>query len=120
MIINAINGNGNRLIKVTKDTNKDAIKEFLVTTLSQCATNEYFIETPYSETKLTDEYLADKVLNVCIYDLYPEPIGKYVLCIQDDNFARCPHLPVWYIKQQVDKYWDTIEYSINHEDELTW
>lgn len=39
MIINAINGNGNRLIRVNKDTNKDAVKEFLVTTLSQCDTN---------------------------------------------------------------------------------
>ena len=38
MIINAINGNGNRLIRVNKDTNKDAVKEFLVTTLSQCET----------------------------------------------------------------------------------
>ena len=34
MIINAINGNGNRLIRVNKDTNKDAVKEFLVTTLA--------------------------------------------------------------------------------------
>ena len=46
MIINAINGNGNRLIRVNKDTNKDAVKEFLVTTLSQCDTNGHFIETP--------------------------------------------------------------------------
>lgn len=52
MIINAINGNGNRLIRVNKDTNKDAVKEFLVTTLSQCDTNGHFIETPYSESKL--------------------------------------------------------------------
>ena len=120
MIINAINGNGNRLIKVTKDTNKDAIKEFLVTTLSQCATNEYFIETPYSETKLLYKKPEEAVLNIYVTTPEPEPIGKYVLCIQDDNFAKCPHLPVWYIKQQIDKYWDTIEYSINHEDELTW
>lgn len=40
MIINAINGNGNRLIRVNKDTNKDAVKEFLVTTLSQCDTKK--------------------------------------------------------------------------------
>ena len=56
MIINAINGNGNRLIRVNKDTNKDAVKEFLVTTLSQCDTNGHFIETPYSESKLLDKY----------------------------------------------------------------
>ena len=55
MIINAINGNGNRLIRVNKDTNKDAVKEFLVTTLSQCDTNGHFIETPYSESKLLDK-----------------------------------------------------------------
>ena len=59
MIINAINGNGNRLIRVNKDTNKDAIKEFLVTTLSQCDTNGHFIETPYSESKLLDKYLGE-------------------------------------------------------------
>ena len=56
MIINAINGNGNRLIRVNKDTNKDAIKEFLVTTLSQCDTNGHFIETHYSESMLLDKY----------------------------------------------------------------
>ena len=60
MIINAINGNGNRLIRVNKDTNKDAVKEFLVTTLSQCDTNGHFIETPYSESKLLDKYLGEE------------------------------------------------------------
>ena len=44
MIINAINGNENRLIMVNKDTNKDAVKEFLVTTLSQCDTKKIFKE----------------------------------------------------------------------------
>ena len=38
IIINAINDNGNRLVIVDKNTDKDAIKEFLVTTLSKCDT----------------------------------------------------------------------------------
>ena len=115
MIINAINGNGNRLIRVNKDTNKDAIKEFLGTTLSQCDTNGHFIETPYSESKLLDKYLVEVVLNIYVTNPYPEPIGEYILCIQDDCFAKCSHLPVYYVKQQVDKYWDTIEYFINEK-----
>ena len=113
MIINAINGNGNRLIRVNKDTNKDAVKEFLVTTLSQCDTNGHFIETPYSESKLLDKYLGEVVLNIYVTNLYPEPIGEYILDIQDDNFGNRPHLDMWYVKQQVDKYWNTIEYFIN-------
>ena len=113
MIINAINGNGNRLIRVNKDTNKDAVKEFLVTTLSQCDTNVHFIETPYSESKLLDKYLGEVVLNIYVTNLYPEPIGEYILDIQDDNFGNRPHLDMWYVKQQVDKYWNTIEYFIN-------
>lgn len=117
MIINAINGNGNRLIRVNKDTNKDAIKEFLVTALSQCDTNGHFIETPYSESKLLDKYLGEVVLNIYVTNPYPEPIGEYILDIQDDNFGNRPHLDMWYVKQQVDKYWDTIEYFIN-ENEL--
>ena len=48
MILNVINGNGNRFILVDKNTNKDAIKEFLITTLSKCDTQGNFIETPYS------------------------------------------------------------------------
>ena len=107
LIINAINGNGNRLIRVNKDTNKDAIKEFLVTTLSQCDTNGHFIETPYSESKLLDKYLGEVVLNIYVTNPYPEPIGEYILCIQDDNLGNRPHLDMWYVKQQVDKYWDT-------------
>ena len=113
LIINAINGNGNRLIRVNKDTNKDAVKEFLVTTLSQCDTNGHFIETPYSESKLLDKYLGEVVLNIYVTNLYPEPIGEYILDIQDDNFGNRPHLDMWYVKQQVDKYWNTIEYFIN-------
>ena len=113
MIINAINGNGNRLIRVNKDTNKDAVKEFLVITLSQCDTNGHFIETPYSESKLLDKYLGEVVLNIYVTNLYPEPIGEYILDIQDDCFAKCSHLDMWYVKQQVDKYWNTIEYFIN-------
>ena len=113
MIINAINGNGNRLIRVNKDTNKDAVKEFLVTTLSQCDTNGHFIETPYSESKLLDKYLGEVVLNIYVTNLYPEAIGEYILDIQDDNFGKYSHLDMWYVKQQVDKYWNTIEYFIN-------
>ena len=109
MIINAINGNGNRLIRVNKDTNKDAVKEFLVTTLSQCDTNGHFIETPYSESKLLDKYLGEVVLNIYVTNLYPEPIGEYILDIQDDNFGNRPHLDMWYVKQQVDKYWNTFD-----------
>ena len=100
-------------IRVNKDTNKDAVKEFLVTTLSQCDTNGHFIETPYSESKLLDKYLGEVVLNIYVTNLYPEPIGEYILDIQDDNFGNRPHLDMWYVKQQVDKYWNTIEYFIN-------
>ena len=99
--------------QTNKDTNKDAVKEFLVTTLSQCDTNGHFIETPYSESKLLDKYLGEVVLNIYVTNLYPEPIGEYILDIQDDNFGNRPHLDMWYVKQQVDKYWNTIEYFIN-------
>ena len=96
-----------------KYTNKDAVKEFLVTTLSQCDTNGHFIETPYSESKLLDKYLGEVVLNIYVTNPYPEPIGEYILDIQDDNFGKYSHLDMWYVKQQVDKYWNTIEYFIN-------
>lgn len=117
-ILNVINGNGNRLIKVNKDTKEDAIKEFLITTLSKCDTQGNFLETPYSESKLTYDYPTEKILNIYVLDLCPEAIGEYTLCIQDDCFARCSHLPVWYIKQQVDKYWDTIKYFINESTNI--
>ena len=84
--------------------------------MSQCDTNGHFIETPYSESKLLDKYLGEVVLNIYVTNPYPEPIGEYTLCIQDDCFAKCSHLPVYYVKQQVDKYWDTIEYFINENE----
>lgn len=115
IIINAINDNGNRLVMVDKNTDKDAIKEFLVTTLSKCDTNGNFIETPYSKSKLLDDFLEDRVLNITIYysDNRELTIGDKILNMADENFASCPHLPIYYVKQQVDKYWDTIEYFIN-------
>lgn len=116
MILNVINGNGNRFILVDKNTNKDAIKEFLITTLSKCDTQGNFIETPYSESKLTYSYPIENILNIYVLDLHPEAIGEHVLCIQDDRFGKCSHLPYWYIKQQVDKYWDTIDHFIESEE----
>lgn len=54
--------------------------------------------------------------NIYVTNPYPEPIGEYILDIQDDCFAKCSHLDMWYVKQQVDKYWDTIEYFINENE----
>lgn len=109
MIINAINGN--RLIRVNKRTNKDAIKEFLITTLSQCDTTGHFIETPCSESKLLHYYFGEVVLNIYVTNPDPKLIGEYALCLYDDCFIT--RLDFWYIKQLVEKYWDTIEHFIN-------
>ena len=81
------------LLKVGDKVNVEPVsythlKEFLVTTLSQCDTNGHFIETPYSESKLLDKYLGEVVLNIYVTNPYPEPIGEYILDIQDDNFGK--------------------------------
>lgn len=115
IILNAINDDGNRIVMVDKDTNKDAIKEFLITTLSKCDTRGNFIDTPTQISKLIYDFPEEMVLNITIYFIYNKDcvIGNNILNMADINYGNCPHLEFDYVKNQVDKYWDIIEEFIN-------